>query len=59
MWFASFLQMYFLIRRPKYVIGWLVVLITEVLSNGYELQVKKLTIPVATAQGTYWFAPST
>lgn len=49
--------MYFLIRWPKYIIGWLVVLITEVLSIGYELQVKKLTIPVATSQGTYWFPP--
>ncbi|KAL1296546.1 hypothetical protein AAFC00_000051 [Neodothiora populina] len=57
MWFASFIQMYFLIRWPQYIIGWLVILITEVLSIGYELQVKKLTIPVATAQGTYWFAP--
>lgn len=57
MWLASFFQMYFLIRWPKYLIGWLVILITEVLSIGYELQVKKLTIPVATSQGTYWFPP--
>ncbi|RFU27990.1 Catechol 1,2-dioxygenase, partial [Scytalidium lignicola] len=57
MWFASLIQMYFLIRWPKYIIGWLVILITEVLSIGYELQAKKLTIPVATSQGTYWFPP--
>ena len=49
--------MYFLIRWPKFIIGWLVILITEVLSIGYELQVRKLTIAVATSGGTYWFAP--
>lgn len=58
MWFASFLQTYFLLRWPKYIIGWLVIIITEVLSIGYELQVRKLTIPVATAQGTYYFPPT-
>lgn len=57
MWFASFLQNYFLLRYHKYIIGFLVIIITEVLSIGYELQVKKLTIPVATSQGTYWFPP--
>jgi len=29
MWFASFIQMYFLLRWPRYLIGWLVILITE------------------------------
>lgn len=57
MWFASFVQMYFLIRWPKYIIGWLVVLITEVLSIGYELQTKKIGLAEATASGTKVFAP--
>jgi hypothetical protein len=55
MWFAAFLQMYFLLRWPQYIIGWLVVFITEVLSIGYELQVDKLGVAVAEAGGTYVF----
>jgi uncharacterized membrane protein YccC len=57
MWFASFLQMYFLIRWPKYIIGWLVILITEVLSIGYELQVKKIGVAAAESTGIYVFPP--
>ncbi|OBT43669.1 hypothetical protein VE00_05184 [Pseudogymnoascus sp. WSF 3629] len=57
MWFASFIQMYFLIRWPKYIIGWLVILITEVLSIGYELQVAKIGVPAATSTGTFFFPP--
>ncbi|CZR56399.1 uncharacterized protein PAC_06287 [Phialocephala subalpina] len=57
MWFASFLQMYFLIRWPKYIIGWLVILITEVLSIGYELQVKKIGVKAAESTGIYVFPP--
>ena len=47
--------MYFLIRWHQYIIGWLVILITEVLSIGYELQVKKIGIPAATATGVYFY----
>jgi uncharacterized membrane protein YccC len=57
MWFASFIQMYFLIRWPKYIIGWLVILITEVLSIGYELQVAKIGVLAATSTGTFFFPP--
>lgn len=57
MWFASFIQMYFLIRWPQYIIGWLVILITEVLSIGYELQVSKIGIPAATSTGVYFYPP--
>ncbi|OBT81101.1 hypothetical protein VE02_10243 [Pseudogymnoascus sp. 03VT05] len=57
MWFASFIQMYFLIRWPKYIIGWLVILITEVLSIGYELQVAKIGVPAATSTGIFFFPP--
>lgn len=57
MWFASFIQMYFLIRWPKYIIGWLVILITEVLSIGYELQVAKIGVPAATSTGVFFFPP--
>lgn len=55
MWFFSFLQMYFLIKRPKYIIGWLVILITEVLSIGYELQVAKIGVAAATSTGVYFY----
>ena len=37
--------------------AWLVILITEVLSIGYELQVRKIGIPAATSGGIYWFPP--
>lgn len=47
--------MYFLIKWPKYIIGWLVILITEVLSIGYELQVAKIGIPAATSTGVYFY----
>ncbi|ATZ55496.1 hypothetical protein BCIN_12g00890 [Botrytis cinerea B05.10] len=57
MWLASFFQMYFLIRWPKYIIGWLVILITEVLSIGYELQVKKIGKVNAESTGIYVFPP--
>ncbi|KAK6600501.1 hypothetical protein H4I96_07827 [Botrytis cinerea] len=57
MWLASFFQMYFLIRWPKYIIGWLVILITEVLSIGYELQVKKIVKVNAESTGIYVFPP--
>ncbi|TVY12919.1 Uncharacterized protein LARI1_G008845, partial [Lachnellula arida] len=57
MWFASFLQMYFIIRWPQYIIGWLVVLITEVLSIGYELQVSKIGMVAAESTGQHVFPP--
>ncbi|KAL3418486.1 hypothetical protein PVAG01_10202 [Phlyctema vagabunda] len=57
MWLASFFQMYFLLRWPKYIIGWLVILITEVLSIGYELQVRKIGVAAAESTGTYVFPP--
>lgn len=57
MWLAAFIEMYFIIKWPKYIIGWLVVLITEVLSIGYELEVKKIGIPAATSTGTYFYYP--
>ncbi|KAI4767880.1 hypothetical protein E4T52_16996 [Aureobasidium sp. EXF-3400] len=47
--------MYFLIKWPKYIIGWLVILITEVLSIGYELQVAKIGIPAATSTGVHFY----
>lgn len=50
--------MYFIIRWPQFIIGWLVVLITEVLSIGYELQVAKIGVPAATAGGTFFFPPT-
>lgn len=56
MWFFSFLQMYFLIKWPKYIIGWLVILITEVLSIGYELQVAKIGVAAATSTGVYFYS---
>ena len=57
MWFTAFLQMYFLLRWPRYIIGWLVVFITEVLSIGYELQVSKIGIEASEAGGIYVFPP--
>lgn len=57
MWFAAFLQMYFLLRWPQYIIGWLVVFITEVLTIGYELQVAKIGVAAAEAGGIYVFPP--
>lgn len=57
MWFVAFLQMYFLLRWPKYIIGWLVVFITEVLTIGYELQVRKIGVEAAKSGGIYVFPP--
>ncbi|RDW58136.1 hypothetical protein BP6252_13547 [Coleophoma cylindrospora] len=57
MWFAAFLQMYVLIKYRQYTIGWLVTVITEVLSIGYELQVKKIGIDEATSTGIIWYRP--
>ena len=57
MWFASFLQMYFLLRWPRYIIGWLVVFITEVLSIGYETQVNKIGVEAATSAGVIYYKP--
>lgn len=57
MWFASFIQMYFLLRWPRYLIGWLVILITEVLSIGYLTQVNKIGVDAATAAGVIYYKP--
>lgn len=57
MWFASFLQMYFLLKWPRYLIGWLVILITEVLSIGYLTQVNKIGVEAATAGGVIYYKP--
>ncbi|KAI5203696.1 hypothetical protein E4T39_04007 [Aureobasidium subglaciale] len=57
MWFASFIQMYFLIRWPRHIIGWLVILITEVLSIGYLTQVSKIGVEAATASGVIYYKP--
>ncbi|RGP69893.1 hypothetical protein FLONG3_7649 [Fusarium longipes] len=57
MWLAAFLQMYFLIRWPRYIIGWLVVFITEVLSIGYETQVNKIGVEAATSTGIIYYKP--
>ncbi|OAF98496.1 uncharacterized protein CC84DRAFT_1106215 [Paraphaeosphaeria sporulosa] len=57
MWFVAFLQMYFLLRWPQYIIGWLVIFITEVLTIGYELQVAKIGVAAAESGGIYVFPP--
>ncbi|KAH0036148.1 hypothetical protein KCU78_g1930, partial [Aureobasidium melanogenum] len=57
MWFASFVQMYFLLRWPRHLIGWLVILITEVLSIGYLTQVNKIGVEAATAKGVIYYKP--
>lgn len=57
MWLCSFFQMYLYIKYPRYLVAWLVALITEVLTIGYELQVKKIGVPAATATGIYFFPP--
>lgn len=58
----SFIEFYFMLRYPKFLIVAILVLVTQVLIIGYELQVHKVGLKAATSSGqpyyeTYLLAP--
>lgn len=62
LWLFIFLEMYMFLKYPRFVPIWLVTIVTQVLIIGYELEVRKLGIAAASANGqpyypTYKLAP--
>ena len=51
LWLFTFLEFYFLIKYPKFVVIALLSIVTQVLILGYELQVRKLGVKVSTSNG--------
>jgi hypothetical protein len=50
LWFFTFIDYYFLLKFPKLIPGIMIMIVTQVLIIGYELQV--VTIGQAAAQST-------
>ncbi|KAK2013273.1 hypothetical protein LZ32DRAFT_604565 [Colletotrichum eremochloae] len=62
LWLFIFVEMYFVLKYPRFMPVWLIIIITQVLIIGYELQVQKIGEAAAAASGqpyypTYLLAP--
>lgn len=55
LWLFIFLEFYFLIKFPRFVVVWLVCIVTQVLIVGYELQVQVIGIAAASATGQPYY----
>lgn len=51
LWFFIFMEMYLFLKYPRFIPAWLVFIVTQVLIIGYELQVRKIGVAIATSQG--------
>ena len=47
LWFFIFIEMYFFLKYPRFLVIALLSMVTQVLIIGYELEVRKLGIPVS------------
>ncbi|KAL3292387.1 MFS transporter protein [Colletotrichum asianum] len=62
LWLFTFIEQYFVLKYPRFMPVWLIMIITQVLIIGYELQVQKIGEVAAAATGqpyypTYLLAP--
>ncbi|TDZ31098.1 Uncharacterized protein C8035_v001458 [Colletotrichum spinosum] len=62
LWLFIFIEQYFVLKHPRFMPVWLILIITQVLIIGYELQVQKIGQAAAAATGqpyypTYLLAP--
>jgi hypothetical protein len=55
LWLFIFVEYYFFIKFPRFIPIWLVCIVTQVLIIGYELQVEKIGIARATANGQPYY----
>jgi hypothetical protein len=55
LWFFIFLEMYLFLKFPRFIAVWLVMIVTQVLIIGYELQVRKIGIAAASATGQPYY----
>lgn len=62
LWLFIMMEMYLFIKFPRFVVIWLICIVTQVLIIGYELQVKKIGVLASSSTGqpyypTYELAP--
>ncbi|KAF6824623.1 hypothetical protein CMUS01_10150 [Colletotrichum musicola] len=62
LWLFIFVEQYFILKHPRFMPVWLILIITQVLIIGYELQVQKIGERLAASTGqpyypTYLLAP--
>jgi hypothetical protein len=55
LWLSLFCDYYFLVKFPRFTPAVLIMIVTQVLIIGYELQVRKLGPVVAAASGQPYF----
>ncbi|KAI9758725.1 MAG: hypothetical protein M4579_002900 [Chaenotheca gracillima] len=55
LWFFTCIEMYFLIKYPRFVAIALITMVTQVLIIGYELQVRKVGLKVASSNGQVFY----
>ncbi|KAI9744784.1 MAG: hypothetical protein M1818_001709 [Claussenomyces sp. TS43310] len=55
LWFFIFIEMYFFMKFPRLIAVWLICIVTQVLIIGYELQVLKIGVAVATKSGQPYY----
>lgn len=55
LWFFIFMEMYLFIKYPRFIAVWLIAIVTQVLIIGYELQVKKIGIELASSTGQPYY----
>lgn len=51
LWFFIFVELYFLIRYPRFTVIVILSVITQILIVGYELEVRKIGVKAATSNG--------
>jgi len=55
LWFSLFCDYYFMIKFPRFVPAVMIMMVTQVLIIGYELQVRKIGAQAAASSGQPYF----
>lgn len=55
LWLFIFLEMYFFLKFPRFILIWLVCIVTQVLIIGYELQTNKIGLEATTRSGQPYY----
>ena len=56
LWFFTFLDFYFILRFPRFIPAVIIVIVTQILIVGYELQVRTIGLALAEQTGQRYYA---
>lgn len=56
LWFSIFCDFYLLVKFPRFIQACMIMMVTQVMIIGYELQVRKVGVMAATATGQPYYA---